>query len=75
MNRLSDAGSIPAWSIGKTLAFARVFLCAAIHPAVVNVTNVKREGTFKLTAGKKKGTATITVQSGSEKETCVVKVK
>ena len=29
MNRLSDAGSIPAWSIGKTLAFARVFLCTA----------------------------------------------
>ena len=28
MNRLSDAGSIPAWSIGKTLEKSRVFLFA-----------------------------------------------
>lgn len=46
------------------------------NTAVVNVTNVKREGTFKLTAGKKKGTATITVTLASGRTvTCKVTVQ
>ena len=43
---------------------------------IVKVSNVKAEGTFKLTAGKKTGTAkiTITMQSGLQK-TVTVKVQ
>ena len=36
-------------------------------PAVVKVTNVKSDGTFKLAAGKKKGNATVTVTLASGK--------
>lgn len=69
--KMQTGQSATAFRAGGFAAGDYVTKVTSTNTNIVKVSSVKRNGTFKLTAGRRTGNATVTVNSCKQKESCL----